>query len=51
MSVEEEKCGVEVKVDNAILNIPNSTLRIGYATEQNGKVQKQEVCGQNRESL
>ncbi len=56
MSVEEEKVwsvksGVEVKVDHSTLNIPNSTLRIGYGTEQNGKVQKQEVCGQNRESL
>lgn len=39
------ECGVEVKTDNSTLNTPNSTLRIGYGAEQNGKVQKQEVCG------
>ena len=43
--------GVEAKADNSPLNTPNSALRCVYGAEQNGKVQKQEVCGQNRESL
>ena len=45
------ECGVEAKADNSTLNTQNSTLRCVYGAEQNSKVQKQEVCGQNRESL